>query len=133
MSDAARRTMAFWALGQGIAQAAAWVALGALLIVKVPSYQKIFVDFGCQLPGMTLFVFSLSAVLSQHWRLLLRLIVMWPLVSLGVVWLLSPRPEVVLPRRLWYAATWLAFVLFLAFAVLAIVGPLVSLITALSD
>jgi len=98
----------------------------------VRGFDKIFHDFGAELPGMTIVLIQFTQFLRHFWYLALLLVVSWPLVNWSIVTALSPRPEVVIPRRLWYFVTWAAPGLALAFAVVALFRPLIELITKLS-
>jgi len=116
----------------GMVQAALWIALGVAGLRVVRSFQKIFDDFGADLPGMTIVLIRFTQFLRHFWYLALLFVVSWPLVNWRVVSLLSPRPDVVIPRRLWYLVTWAALGLVLAFASAALFRPLIELITKLS-
>jgi hypothetical protein len=116
----------------GVVQAALWIALGVTGLRVVRAFEKIFDDFGAELPGMTIVLIQFTQFLRHFWYLALLLVVSWPLVNWSIVTALSPRPEVVIPRRLWYFVTWAAPGLALAFAVVALFRPLIELITKLS-
>jgi type II secretory pathway component PulF len=106
-----------------------WVVLGVVAMSLVPKYEKIFHDFGASLPGMTVFLFNFNHVLGHYWYLAVSPLLVWPFVNYSVVSLLSPGPEVVIPKWLWYFATWGVILLVVVFAVVAIVLPLIELFT----
>jgi type II secretory pathway component PulF len=116
----------------GVVQAALWIALGVTGLRVVRAFEKIFHDFGAELPGMTIVLIQFTQFLRHFWYLAFLLVVSWPLVNWSIVSALSPRPEVVIPRRLWYFVTWAALILTLQFAVVALFRPLIILITKLS-
>jgi len=98
----------------------------------VRGFDKIFHDFGAELPGMTIVLIQVSRFLGHFWYLAILLLLSWPLLNCGIVSVLSPRPEVVIPRRVWYFATWSVPILAAVFAMLALFVPLTGLITKLS-
>ena len=104
----------------GVLQAALWIALGATALRIVSGFEKIFDDFGAELPGVTIALIRFTQFLRHFWYLALLLVISWPLVNWSIVSVLSPRPEVVIPRRLWYSATWAVPMLTLPFAVVAL-------------
>ncbi len=116
----------------GVVQGALWIALGVAALRIVSGFNKIFDDFGAELPGMTVFLIGFTQGLRHFWYLAFLLVVSWPLVNWWIVSVLSPRPEVVIPRRLWYVATWCALPLAWAFVVEALFTPLLGLISKLS-
>ncbi|MGD0900879.1 MAG: hypothetical protein ABR915_23855 [Thermoguttaceae bacterium] len=120
------------AFAVGIAQSVVWVVLGVATLNVVPKFERIFRDFGTQLPDLTLAVIGFHHLLSHYWYLALLPALAWPFVNHGVVSLLSPRPEVVIPKRLWYFATWIIILLLVMFAVIALFRPLIVLINAVS-
>jgi len=132
MNTASRKTVAATAIAVGIAQGAVWIVLCVVLVKVVPRFEKVFIEFNVGLPGITRLLIILTHALTRYWFVVLPAILLWPLVSWGVVSLLSPSPEVALPRRLWYVLTWLAPMLFAAFTVVALFLPLSSLTAALS-
>jgi hypothetical protein len=123
------RSKAFLA---GTAQSVLWTALGVALVYKGPSFAKIFKDFSCNLPEMTIAVLKTSYTLTYYWHFALLPIIAWPFVNWGIVSVLSPRPEVVIPRRLWYFATWGVMLLTVVFTFVALFLPLIGEIQAIS-
>ena len=93
---------------------------------------KIFRDFNTNLPGMTIAVIRFTNFLASYWYLALLLVCLWPFVNWGIVSVLSPSPEVVIPRRLWYCLTWLIIFLIPVFAMVTLYLPLNGLIDSLS-
>ncbi len=132
MNITSRRTVAATAIAVGIAQDAVWIALCAVLIAVVPGFERIFKEFDAPLPNITKLVILLTHMLFHCWFLALPMILAWPLVSWGVVSLLSPRPEFAAPRQLWYVLTWLAPILFAGYSIVALFVPLCSGPTPLS-
>lgn len=116
----------------GLAQSAVWLTLGVAALFVVSKFEQIFQDFGTSLPSMTIALLDLTHLLSRYWYLALLPVISWPFVNWGIVFLLSPRPEVVLPRRLWYFATWGVILLVVVFAMFALFRPLIVLISPLS-
>ena len=120
------------AFAVGIAQSVIWVVLGVVALNVVPNFDKIFRDFNTKLPDMTIAVLNFGHFLSRYWYLALLPVLLWPFVNHGVVALLSPRPEVVIPKRLWYFATWAIILVVIMFAVVALFVPLIGDIQAIS-
>ena len=116
----------------GIAQSVVGFALLVAALNVVPRFEKVFRDFNTNLPDMTLAVLCVSQFLSHYWYLAFLPVLLWPFVNHGVVAILSPRPEVVAPRRLWYFATWAAILLVVMVAVVALFLPLIVLVGPLS-
>jgi hypothetical protein len=75
----------------GAMQSALWVGVGGGLMHLVSSFEKIFKDFGCHLPDMTIAVINLSYFLVNFWYLGLLAVLLWPFAYWGVAQLLSPR------------------------------------------
>ena len=123
------------AFADGVVQSVIWAVLGVVALIAVPKFERIYADFGygdarlngAKLPNTTVAIISFTHVLRRFWYLALPLVCCWPFVNFGVVSLLSPRPEVVIPRRLWYDAMWVVLFLVIMFAVLALFRPLVVL------
>jgi hypothetical protein len=133
MAESPNRDIALGAFFTGIAQAGLWAALCVGLAVGGSRFEAIFADFGVALPALTVLTFQLLAILRIYWYLPVVLCCLWPLVNLGVVLLLSLKPDVALPRRIWYLLTWFAPILsaMLIFGALAI--PMASLMSGLSS
>ena len=113
----------------GAAQSAAWIVLGVVLIYQVPSFEKIFKDFGYgELPSLTVVVMRLGNFLIYYWYLGLLPILLWPFVNWGVVQLVSPHPPL---QHVWRVATWMLPFLFAAIAAFALLRPLIVLIVPL--
>jgi len=113
----------------GAAQSALWIALGAAFTYLAQSFEKIFKDFNCCLPAVTVAVLTLDHFLTCYWYLGVLLIVLWPLVSWGVV-LVSPSPN---SRQLWYVTTWTLPFVCAAVVIFALVRPLIVLIDRLQS
>ncbi len=109
----------------GIVQSVLWVALGVAALIVVPKFEKVFRDFNTKLPDITVTVLNASHFLGSYWYLALLPVLLWPFMNHGVVALLSPRPDVVIPKRLWYFATWVVILLTIMFAVVALFAPLI--------
>jgi hypothetical protein len=116
----------------GAIQAVVWIGAGLWVLRTASSFKKIFDDFGTELPGTTLAFIQFTHFVGRFWYLALPVVALWPLANRRIVFLLSPRPDVVIPRRLWYVVTWATLPLALAFAVEALFRPLMELITKLS-
>jgi len=67
----------------------------------------------------------------QYWYLAFLLTVLWPLLNRGIVSLVSPKPETLVRRKLWYFATWLVLLLPLLFAASGLSLPLVPIVSNL--
>jgi len=120
------------AFAVGIAQSVVWVALGVVTLNVVPRFETIFRDFGVKLPDITIAVLTFGNFLAHYWYVALVPVLVWPFMNYVVVSLLSPRPEVVIPKSLWYMATWAAILLVVLFAVVALFLPLIVDIQSLS-
>ena len=113
----------------GAAQSVLWIALGVVLMYQVPSFEKIFKDFGYgELPAMTVAVLQTGHFLIYYWYLGLLPILLWPFVNWGVLLLLSPNP---ISQQLWRVATWLLPFVCAAIIVFALFRPLIGLIVKL--
>ena len=132
MDAPSKKEVAAVATLAGIAQAALWLLLWAALLRTVPRLEKVFRDFNAELPRLTQLVISLSHLTLAYWYLPILPICLWPVVNRGVVSALWSGPEGVAGRWTWYAITWLVPLLLLAFVVIALVAPLISLLSALS-
>ena len=106
-------------------QSVLWIALGVAALIVVPKFEKVFRDFNTKLPDITITVLNASHLLRCYWHLALLPVLLWPFVNHGVVALLSPRPDVVIPKRLWYFVTWIVILLAVMFAVVALFAPLI--------
>ncbi len=111
----------------GVAQSVVAIGLGVTALKVVPQFEKVFRDFDAKLPDMTKAVVILSRFLGFYWWLLILPVLLWPFVNWGIVSVLSPRPEVVIPKRIWYCATWGTMLLIVVFTVVALWVPLMSL------
>lgn len=116
----------------GIAQSVAAIALGIIALRIVPQCEWTFKDFGVELPEMTMHTIRLSHFLDLYWHLLVLPVLVWPFVNWGIASVLSPRPEVVIPRRVWYCMTWGAMFLIVVFIGIALLVPLITLHERLS-
>ena len=118
----------------GVVQSALWIALGVALMHFVPSFEKIFKDFGYgELPAMTVAVLKLGNFLVCYWNywcLELLPILLWPFVNWGVVQLVSPNP---ISQQLWRVATWTVPFVCAAIVIFALLRPLIVLIDKLSN
>ena len=120
------------AFAVGVAQALLWIVLGVLAMRIVLSFQRVFADFDAELPMMTIAVISFARFLSRFWFVVVPPILCWPFINWGIVSLLSSCPAGRTLRWLWYLATWLVPLAAVPFAVVALLGPLVTLIDRLS-
>lgn len=116
------------AFAVGIVQSVLWVALGVAALIVVPKFEKVFRDFNAKLPDITVSVLNASHFLGCYWYLALLPVLLWPFVNHGVVALLSPRPDVVIPKQLWYFATWIVILLAVMFAVVTLFAPLIVVV-----
>ena len=132
MDTAARKQIARLTMVIGTAQAATWIVLCATTVGFILRFQKIFADFGAELPVSTVVVLSLGNLLYCYWYVALLLICLWPIATKGIVVALWPAPENAVARWSWYLITWLASVVLMAFIVVIILVPLLSLVSALS-
>jgi type II secretory pathway component PulF len=112
----------------GVAQAGLAIALGAAGMKGVSSFQRVYADFGIELPEITMTVIAVADFLSRYWYLAFILACFWPFLNWRIVSLLSPRSEAVIPRTSWYWTTWLVLFLVVVLAVIALFRPLVVLI-----
>jgi hypothetical protein len=111
------------AFAVGIVQSVLWGALGVAALIVVPKFDEVFRGFNTKLPDITVTVLNASHFLGCYWYLALLAVLSWPFVNHGVVALLSPRPDIVIPKRLWYFATWVVILLAIMFAVVALFDP----------
>ena len=111
----------------GIAQSMVTIGLGITALRVVPQFERTFMDFSVKLPEMTMLTISVSRFVGLYWFLLVLPVFVWPFVNWGIASVLSPRPEVVIPRRIWYCVTWGAMLLIVVFAGIALWIPLISL------
>ena len=88
--------------------------------------------FRCGTPGQHGGGVSLGNLLYCYWYVALLLICLWPIATKGIVVALWPAPENAVARWSWYLITWLASVVLMAFIVVIILVPLLSLVSALS-
>jgi hypothetical protein len=116
----------------GVVQAVVWIALGLWVLRIASGFKKIFLDFGTELPGTTVAFIQFTHFLGHYWYLALLAVALWPLANRRIVFLLSPRPDVVIPRRLWYCATWAVPILVVLFGLFALLHSLSDLFTRLS-
>ena len=121
-----------WDFVFGIAQSVVAIGLGITGLRVVPQFVRAFKDFGAKLPDMTILVISLWRFLGFYWYLLVLPILLWPFVNWGIVSVLSPRPEVVMAKRIWYCVTWGVMLLIVVFTVIALCVPLIGDIQGLS-
>ena len=110
-----------------------WIALGLWVLRIASGFKKIFLDFGTELPGTTVAFIQFTHFLGHYWYLALLAVALWPLANRRIVFLLSPRPDVVIPRRLWYCATWAVPILVVLFGLFALLHSLSDLFTRLCD
>ena len=120
------------AFAVGTTQSMIWVVLGSAVLRSVNQFEKIFQDFGAKLPVMTIVLVKFAHFLGGRWYLVFLTAMVWPLVNWGVVSNLSPSPEVVLPKRIWYFITWAVILLVVPFVAYALFQPLIELINHLS-
>jgi len=132
MTDTLRKHVATGALFIGAAQSMVWGATGIALVCTGSEFERLLSEFDAELPGATVILLSFTHLIVRFWYLAALLLCLWPLLSLGVVLLLSPRAEVAVSRRIWYFLTWLAPVVFAACVVAGFVVPLMRLISRLS-
>jgi hypothetical protein len=114
---------------EGAVQSVLWIALGVALMHLATSYAKIFMDFRCELPDLTIVVLNLSYFLTHYCYLGLLPILLWPLVNWGALSALSPNP---ISQTLWRVATWSLPLVCTVLVVFAIICPLVNLVVKLS-
>jgi type II secretory pathway component PulF len=112
----------------GTVQSVLWLALGVALIHQAPSFDKIFKDFGVELPGLTIAVLKLGHFLVYLWYLCIPPIMLWPLVNWGVVQLVSPNRIL---QQLWRVATWTLPLVCAAIVACGLFLPLIKLIVTL--
>lgn len=132
MADERRTIFRSAALHMGIAQSVAAFALVVGALTVVPKFEKFFGDFGTKLPNATRVILDVSHFLRSYWYLAILPVLVWPFANLVIVRLLTRRPEIVVPRRLWYTTVWAILYLMVLFAVFALFRPLIVLITPFS-
>lgn len=103
------------------------VLLG-LLLKHVPQYEKMFKDFGCKLPDMTIAVISLSRITSKYWFLLAPLLAA---ADIGIMVGLHRAGRKGLLMA-WGVLIWLAEMLLAALILLAVLIPMNDLMMHLS-
>lgn len=133
MAESMQRDVALGAFFMGMAQAILWAAVGLWLGVVAVKFQGMFADFGTELPTLSVAVLTLAAIVARFWYVTVVLCCVWPLVSLGIVRLLSLKPEVTLPRRIWYVVSWAAPLLLAVLTVAGIVLPMATLMSGLNS
>jgi type II secretory pathway component PulF len=114
----------------GASQSVLWIALGVALMRVVPSFEKVFKDFGTELPALTVAVLYFGHFLVSYWYLGLLLVLLWSFLNSGIVVLLSPNPFL---QRLWRIATWTLPFVCAAIVAVAFFRPLVVLIDKTSS
>jgi hypothetical protein len=129
MDAALTRPVAGRALAIGVAQGIIWCVACAGVIKMVPQFQKIFADFGTELPAMTRLLILLCYLLYSYWYLALLVVC---LLNWGIASLVFSSSGGVFARRAWFVATWLAPLAFLGFVIVALAVPLLSILTRLS-
>ena len=113
----------------GAAQSVLWAALGVVLMYQVPSFEKIFKDFGYgELPSLTVAVLTLGHVLIDYWYLGLLPIVLWPIVNWGIAHIVSSN---LISQQLWRLSTWTLPFLCATIAEFALFRPLIVLVVKL--
>lgn len=132
MDAASQKAVAARATIVGIAQAALWIVFCAALLKVVPRFERIFLDFGAELPEPTKLVITLSHFMIAYWYLAILPICLWPVVNRGVVSALWSSPEKAGAKRAWYVVTWLVPVILLAIVVFALLIPLFGITVKLS-
>ena len=129
MDTASTKPVAGRALAIGVAQAIVWCVTCAGVVRVVPQFQKIFADFGAELPAMTILLINLSYFLYRYWYVAVAAAC---LLNWGVASLVFSGSGNVVARRAWHLATWIAPLAFLGFVIVALAVPLVSLLTRMS-
>ena len=122
-----QRKLGVRAIAIGAAQAVLWTVLSAALTVASFSVERTFTRFNVNLPDATRTVLDFAYFLHQFWYLGLAAAFCWPLLTWGVVLLLSSDGEAFILRRLWYLATWIVPVVAVIFALAALMVSLMAL------
>lgn len=117
----------------GVIQSAACLGLGVGAMHIVSPFERILQDFGTAMPTTTRVVLSVTHILDHYWYLAILLLIAWPWINHAAVSTLSPRPEIVVPRRIWYHVTSIGVLLFFVLAVIAVLLPLVDLCSRLVE
>ena len=104
-----------------------WIVLLEMMLKYVPSFVKIFADFDAELPVMTVWVIRSSRFSVCYWFLILPIIAVLCAADLAVLYALYLHPKAVVLRWLWLALMLLVPLGLMAWTVLAMYIPLVSL------
>ena len=132
MDTAARKQIARLTMVIGTAQAATWIVLCTPRSDSSCDSRRSSPISVRKLPVSTVVALSLGNLLYCYWYVALLLICLWPIATKGIVVALWPAPENAVARWSWYLITWLASVVLMAFIVVIILVPLLSLVSALS-
>ncbi len=123
-----RSSVSVWGVALGMSHILALVPLLLILVVIVPSFEKIFMDFGTELPAMTLFVvyLSFSPLLCVSGFLLFSIV---DVILLAGLWSNSAtRPLAVT----WAIVVWIVIVIAYPLIVGSLFMPLISLMQDLA-
>lgn len=103
-----------------------------MLVKIVPSFEKIFEDFGTELPAMSIWVLNLSHFFHVYWYLSVPIILIFYVGELAVTYLLFCQPGKIALKVLWNIIILLIPLFLIIFIAVAMWAPLISLIEDLS-
>jgi len=109
-----------------------WIVLLGMMLKYVPTFAKIFEDFGAELPVMTEWAMRWSIFSIRYWFLILPFIAVVCVADLMVLYALYLHPKLAMLRWLWLTVMLLVPLGLMAATVLAMFLPLMSLIEQLS-
>ena len=109
-----------------------WIVLLGMMLRFVPAFVKIFEDFEVSLPMMTEWAIGWSLFSARYWFLVLPSIAVMCAADLIVLCALYLHPKAAVLRWLWLALMMLVPLSLMAWTVLAVFLPLLSLHTSLS-
>ena len=127
-----RSQLSAGALAIGIRQSV--VGLGIILsaLSVVPQFERIFNGCNTKLPPLTIVVLASARFLANYWYLAVVLTFLWPLLYEGIAYYVWPKSQTVLPRRIWFFATWSILLLAILLAVVGLLFPLITLVSNLT-
>ncbi|MBN1588587.1 MAG: hypothetical protein JW888_03640 [Pirellulales bacterium] len=111
---------------------ALWIVFWGMIFQQVGSFQKIFIDFDVELPVMTAWAITLANCLHGYWYLILPVMAALWVGDLVVVYALYQRPKLAVLKWLWLIAMFLLPLGAIAWIVVALWIPLISLTQSLS-
>jgi len=109
-----------------------WIVFLGMMLKYVPTFAKIFEDFDTELPAITIWALQWSIFSIRYWFLILPFIAVVCAADLLVLYALYLHPKFAMLTWLWLALMLLVPLGLMAWTVLAMYLPLMSLIEQLS-